>query len=525
MFIHESASWPIFRWNNDSILLLLEDIYREQGILLGRLMDIGIDNRLKSMTENVTADIVYSSEIEGIKLNVDEVRSSVARHLGMDLKKSVPSSHYVDAVVSVTLDAMQNYDKPLTKEKLCQWQAAFFPVGRSAGIPIETGIYRSHEEHIVSGMFGRERIHYIAPAPERVEEEMDKFINWFNEENPSVPSVIRSGIAHLWFVSIHPFEDGNGRLARILSDIMLAKGEKSKFRFYNLSAEINKDKKKYYEILERTQRSDGDITDWLKWYLHTTHKAIVESKNLISNVLNKSIFWQYAKDKVLNARQQSTLNLFLDGYEAKITSKTWASINKCSKDTAIRDIDYLVKENLLVIDIPNAKRPSYSINFGSGKNNLNHLFADTRIIEDNGIHYLVAVFKNVYPVKERILKLDAERVVNNDIPIEHLLQKYCSYLLDDNLKSEQISLSTEKDISDTKIIKGVSKGKYRIRCCVAGVQQMARELTADDCLLYENLKMNGNEEKINDFKQKIAMKYFKDEIMNHSYKNPTGLKP
>ena len=230
MYIHERDNWTDFRWDASQVSLLQEVVFRKQGLLYGRLGSLGFDSKLRAMAENLTHDVVYSSEIEGIKLNVDQVRSSIARRLGIENVKYTAPSHYVDSVVGVMLDVVQHYDQPLSKEKLCGWQAAFFPTGFSEGSQIEIGQYRTNEEHIVSGMFGREKIHYIAPSPDRVEEEMQKFLTWFDSEE-SVSSVIRSAIAHFWFVSIHPFEDGNGRLARILSDMLLARGEKSEFRF------------------------------------------------------------------------------------------------------------------------------------------------------------------------------------------------------------------------------------------------------------------------------------------------------
>lgn len=236
----------------------------------------------------------------------------------------------------------------------------FFPTGFSNGLQIEVGRYRTNEEHIVSGTFGREKIHYIAPSPNRIEKEMTDFLDWFNSEE-EINSVIRSGIAHLRFVSIHPFDDGNGRLARILSDILLARADNSEFRFYNISSQINKNKKHYYDILEKTQRGNGDITEWLYWYANTLSDSLDEAENIVSTILNKSIFWQKTSAVPLSQRQTDILNIFLDGYEAKITSKTWASLGKCSKDTAIRDIQDLVDKNILRVDIPGAKRPSYSI--------------------------------------------------------------------------------------------------------------------------------------------------------------------
>ena len=360
MYIHERDNWTAFRWDASELTAILETVSLKQGRLYGRLASLGFDSKLKAMAENLTSDIVYSSEIEGISLNVDEVRSSIARELGIENVRYTAPSHYVDSVVAAMLNALDHYNRLLTKDKLCAWQAAFFPSGFSEGSHIEIGRYRTNEEHIVSGMFGRERVHYIAPSPDRVEKEMERFIEWFNSEE-NVSFVIRSAVAHLWFVSIHPFEDGNGRLARILSDMMLARSDKSEYRFYNISSQINRDKKRYYEILEETQRGDGDITKWILWYASTLSKALDEAETIVSTILNKSIFWQRAASMALSQRQTDIINMFLDGYEAKITSKTWAALAKCSKDTAIRDIQDLVAKNILAEDIPGAKRPSYSI--------------------------------------------------------------------------------------------------------------------------------------------------------------------
>lgn len=405
--------------------MILEKVNRKQGLLYGRLASLGFDSKLKAMAENLTYDVVHSSEIEGIRLNADEVRSSIARKLGIENIKQTAPSHYVDSVVSVMLDAVSHYDQPLTKDKLCAWQAAFFPTGFSEGSQIEVGKYRTNEEHIVSGMFGREKVHYIAPAPERVEGEMARFLDWFNRDE-NVSSVIRSAIAHLWFVSIHPFEDGNGRLARILSDMLLARADKSEFRFYNISSQVNKDKNHYYDILEKTQHGDGDITEWISWYASTLAIALDEAENVVSKILNKSIFWQKVSAVSLSQRQTDILNLFLDGYEAKITSKTWASLGKCSKDTAIRDIQDLVAKDILREDIPGAKRPSYSIIYNP--EDMTEFFSHITIEEDNGVNYLTAIYKGKTPVRERVLPLDAERFRKGDLPVENLLAKYCSYI-------------------------------------------------------------------------------------------------
>lgn len=425
MYIHERDNWTAFRWDATGLTALLEEVNRKQGLLYGRLASLGFDSKLKAMAENLTYDVVYSSEIEGIRLNVDKVRSSIARKLGIENIKQTAPSHYIDSVVAVMLDAVSHYDQLLTKEKICAWQAAFFPTGFSEGSQIEVGQYRTNEEHIVSGMFGREKIHYVAPSPGRVDEEMADFLDWFNNHD-NINSVIRSAIAHFWFVSIHPFEDGNGRLARILSDMLLARADKSEFRFYNISSQINKEKKRYYDILEKAQHGDGDITEWICWYANTLSLALDEAENIVSTILNKSFFWQKASSIPLSQRQTDMLNLFLDGYEAKITSKTWASLAKCSKDTAIRDIQDLVDKEILREDIPGAKRPSYSIIYDP--EDITSFFSEVTIEQQNGNQYIKGLYKGKQQVCERILPIDAERYEKGELPLENLLAKYCSYL-------------------------------------------------------------------------------------------------
>lgn len=425
MYIHERDNWTAFRWDATGLTALLEEVNRKQGLLYGRLASLGFDSKLKAMVENLTYDVVYSSEIEGIRLNVDEVRSSIARKLGIENIKQTAPSHYIDSVVAVMLDAVSHYDQLLTKEKICAWQAAFFPTSFSEGSQIEVGQYRTNEEHIVSGMFGREKIHYVAPSPGGVDEEMADFLDWFNNHD-NINSVIRSAIAHFWFVSIHPFEDGNGRLARILSDMLLARADKSEFRFYNISSQINKDKKRYYDILEKAQHGDGDITEWICWYANTLSLALDEAENIVSTILNKSFFWQKASSIPLSQRQTDMLNLFLDGYEAKITSKTWASLAKCSKDTAIRDIQDLVDKEILREDIPGAKRPSYSIIYDP--EDITSFFSEVTIEQQNGNQYIKGLYKGKQQVCERILPIDAERYEKGELPLENLLAKYCSYL-------------------------------------------------------------------------------------------------
>ena len=425
MYIHERKDWTDFRWDAYKVSLPLEQVSRRIGILYGRLANLGLDSKLKTMAESLTYEVVYSSEIEGVRLNADQVRSSIARKLGIENVRYTAPSHYVDGVVNVMLDAVEHYDRPVTKELICGWQSAFFPAGFSEGASIETGKYRTHEENIVSGMFGREKVHYVAPSPDRVEGEMEKFISRFNSEQP-VSCLIRSAIAHFWFVSIHPFEDGNGRMARILSDMMLARGDQNRFRYYNVSMTINKDKNHYYDILERTQHGDGDLTEWILWYLKTIDAALDFSENNVNMVLNKSIFWQRNSKKAMNQRQSQTLNIFLDGYESKMTTKTWAALNKCSKDTALRDLQDLLGKDVVREDFPGAKRPSYSLVYTDTP--IISMFKDVSVSNEEGKYNLKALFRNTSVVHVRIQPLDAERYQRGDLPLENLLEKYCSYL-------------------------------------------------------------------------------------------------
>lgn len=425
MYIYENDQWPQFRWNHEKVDLLLDKVCRKQGLLYGRLADIGFNDQLEAMANSITKEVMGSSEIEGIRLNMDEVRSSVARRLGIEQVKATSPSHYVESVVAVMLDAINHYDQPLTHEKLCAWQSAFFPTGFSEGVSIEVGAYRTHEEHIVSGMMGREKVHYVAPPPQQVKQEMEQFLAWFNS-NPPISAVVRAAIAHLWFVSIHPFEDGNGRLARILSDMMLARGDKNRLRFYNLSSEINRHKSHYYNLLERTQHGNGDITEWVEWMITMLGAALDDAQTAVGRVLHKSIFWKRAAQVNLNERQTQMLNLFLDGYEAKITTKNWASLAKCSTDTALRDLQQLTRQGLIAENVKGAKRPSYSIVFTP--NDRTRLFSEIAVTEENGTHYLTARYQGTTQVRERITTLDAELYGKGQLPVAHLLDKYCAFV-------------------------------------------------------------------------------------------------
>lgn len=345
-YIHEIPGWTDFKWDSDKIAMLLTKVIREAGFLAGRLSTIGFDAQLGALVETVTHDIVSSSEIEGISLNTEEVRSSVARKLGVDIPQSRDSSRYIDGIVEMMLDAVSGYDKPLTEDRLFGWHNCLFPNGRSGYSIIDVAKYRSGEMKVVSGTFGREKIHYEAPSPERVPAEMDKFLTWFNA--PDTPKTyLKSAIAHLWFVCIHPFDDGNGRIGRAIADMALSDADGTRMRFFSMSKQISADKKSYYDVLENTQKSGSDITAWLEWYLGCMSRAIASSDEILSRVLNKAVFWQNHTAVAFSEREKTILNIYLDGYIGKVTAKNWAKLSKVSLDTAARDIKHLVEAGVL----------------------------------------------------------------------------------------------------------------------------------------------------------------------------------
>ena len=360
MYIHEKNNWTQFYWNEAEVNPLVERACRETGRLYGRLDALGVDARMQVAAENVAEDVLRSSEIEGVLLNIDEVRSSVARNLGVESMfhgVQMPSRGG-DAVVGVMMRAMAHYDQPVDKALLCAWHSALFESGFSGGVPVLVGQYRQCAEQIVSGAFGRERVHYVAPAPERVEEEMQQFLSWFNTP-ASTSQIIRSAIAHLWFVSIHPFEDGNGRISRLLGEMCLARGDKSTTRFYSIAAAINRDKKNYYRCLETVQRGNGDITVWLVWYIETLVNAVNRAEEQLDCMMYKALFWQRHAGVELSERQRTTINCLLDKGTTWMMSRTWAHLAKCSSDTALRDLQDLQTKGLVAIENPEAKRYTY----------------------------------------------------------------------------------------------------------------------------------------------------------------------
>ena len=360
MYIYESNKWPHFTWDEKKITEKLVCVVKAAGFLAGKLSAIGFDSQLSAMVETFTHDILASSEIEGVQLNSDQVRSSVARKLGVPITNETTPSHYVEGIVEMMMDATANYKQALTHERLFGWHSCLFPNGRSGLITIDVGKYRTGEMKVVSGMFGREKTHYVAPNPEKVPTEMTFFLNWFNNQEKET-NYIKSAIAHLWFICIHPFDDGNGRIGRAIADMALSQADNSQMRFFSMSQQISKDKKSYYDILEKTQKSDGDITLWLDWYLDCMLRAIEASGKSLSLVLNKATFWQTHAQTLISERQREILNIYLDGYIGKLTTKNWAKLSKTSLDTAARDIKDLIDKSILVPQSGRVRNVAYGI--------------------------------------------------------------------------------------------------------------------------------------------------------------------
>ncbi|WP_293862102.1 Fic family protein [uncultured Alsobacter sp.] len=348
-YIHQSSAWPALSWDEGAIAPLLADVRHRQGRLFGRMEGLGLAARSEAMLKILTEDVLKTSEIEGEILDRDQVRSSLARRLGLEIGALVAADRHVDGVVEMMLDATQNSAKSLTEDRLFGWHAALFPTGWSGMHRVAVGRWRddgSGPMQVVSGTVGRERVHYEAPAARRVPVEMAAFLTWFNGPSDIDP-VLKSGLAHLWFVTIHPFEDGNGRIARAIADMQLARSEGSTKRFYSMSAQIRTERRAYYEILEATQRGQGDVTAWLTWFLSCLGRAIDGADHLFTAVLRKARFWQQHAAAPLNLRQRDMLNRLLDGFEGHLTTSKWAKIQRCSSDTGLRDVSDLVERGLL----------------------------------------------------------------------------------------------------------------------------------------------------------------------------------
>jgi len=362
-YIHELRDWPDYRWDEARIAARLATVRHRQGRLMGRMEALGFDLRTEAVLATLTQDVLKSSEIEGEILDKEQVRSSIARRLGLDIGGLIPAERNVEGVVEMMLDATQNYAAPLTNERLFGWHAALFPTGWSGISKIVAGAWRDDRGgpmQVVSGPMGHVRVHYEAPAAVRLEAEMSAFLDWFNAERPFDP-VLKAALAHVWFVTIHPFDDGNGRIARAIADMALACADQSSQRFYSMSAQIRAERKAYYEVLEATQKGDLDVTAWLAWFLDCLERAIESAEGALSGVLRKARFWEAIREEDLNARQRGMINRLLDGFDGKLTSLKWANICKCSPDTALRDINDLIRRGILARDAAGGRSTSYSL--------------------------------------------------------------------------------------------------------------------------------------------------------------------
>ncbi|MFA6433935.1 MAG: Fic family protein [Elusimicrobiales bacterium] len=362
-YIYQEADWPKFHWNREVIALPLAAVHNRQGRLFGRMESLGFPQRDAAVLGTLTSDVIKSSEIEGEVLNTQQVRSSIARRLGMAIAGMVPADRRVDGVVEMALEAAQNYNKPLTKERLCLWHTLLFTPEAPGTDRIKTGTWRDDANgpmQVVSGAIGREKVHYQAPSAELLPAEMDVFLKWVNATGDEDP-LLKAAIVHLWFVTIHPFDDGNGRIARAIADWALARAESSPRRFYSMSAQIRKERNKYYSILEQTQKGGLDITEWLVWFIGCLDRAIEDTENSLSLVFRKDRFWKTWISCELNERQRLMINKLLDGFPGKLTSTKWAKIADCSQDTAQRDIMDLVEKGIMRKDPAGGRSTSYSL--------------------------------------------------------------------------------------------------------------------------------------------------------------------
>ena len=362
-YIYQNENWTDFTWNDKKISVLLAQVRNLQGRLLGKMSVLGFGFQAEATLEIITLDVLKSSEIEGEKLNRAQVRSSIARRLGIEVAGLVTSARNVDGIVEMMLDATQRYELSLTEERMFGWHSTLFPTGYSSGYKIDVACYRKGEMQVVSGAMGKEKVHYEAVVTEKVKPEMNKFLRSLNTENNKIDSVIKAAIAHLWFVTIHPFDDGNGRIARAISDMLLARSDDSKQRFYSMSAQILKERKKYYEVLEKTQHSlNSDITIWLDWFLNCLKNAFLASEKILQSVLHKADFWRENAKTTFNDRQIKMLNKLFDGdFRGNLQSSKWAKICKCSQDTAIRDIKDLIEKGILQQEQQGGRSTNYEL--------------------------------------------------------------------------------------------------------------------------------------------------------------------
>jgi Fic family protein len=362
-YIWQAPDWPAWRFDLSRLAGPLADVARAQGLLLGRLSDVGMTLRDQASLAALTEDVVKTSEIEGERLNVASVRSSIARRLGVDIGALAPVDRHVEGVVEMVLDATARCDVAVTSDRLFAWHAALFPTGFSGMSRVQVGTWRDDANgpmQVVSGPIGRQRVHFEAPPAERLEAETAHFLNWVNSDSGE-PAILKAGLAHLWFVTLHPFDDGNGRIARAIGDLLLARADGSPHRFYSLSAQIQRERGDYYDILERTQKGTLDVTEWLVWFLATLHRAVDSAQHTLDAVLAKTRFWHRWATTPLNERQVKLLNRLLDGFDGKLTSSKWASIAKCSPDTALRDITELLALGVLTKSAGGGRSTAYEL--------------------------------------------------------------------------------------------------------------------------------------------------------------------
>jgi Fic family protein len=359
-YIYQYGQWPEFKWNEKEIQVILGKVRHLQGKIIGQMETLGFFDKQEAVLSTLTLDVLKSSEIEGEKLNYEQVRSSIARKLGLEFAGMVHTDRNIEGVVEMMLDATQRYGEPLEQERLFGWHAALFPTGWSGMHKIDIGCYRKGEMQVVSGAMGKEKVLYDAPSHEVVEKEMEVFLNWINDDNKT-DGVLKAAIAHFWFIIIHPFDDGNGRIARAISDMLLARSENSSQRFYSLSNQILTEKKVYYEVLQKVQYSEGDITEWLDWFLNCLYSALISTEETLKRVLQKAYFWDKHKETTLNSRQRLMLNKLLDGFDGKLKTSKWAKIAKCSADTALRDIKDLIEKGILKQENSGGRSTNYGL--------------------------------------------------------------------------------------------------------------------------------------------------------------------
>ena len=362
-YIHELPEWPRLRWDDGRLAAPLSAARHLQGRLVGQMEALGFKLRDEAVLRTLTEDVLKSSEIEGETLDADQVRSSVARRLGIDIGGLRPADRHVEGVVEMMLDATQHYDRPMTAERLFGWHASLFPTGRSGMHRISVGTWRDDRTapmQVVSGPVGRERVHFEAPLAGRLEEEMRLFLEWFNSEAATEP-VLKAALAHFWFVTIHPFDDGNGRIARAIADLALARSEGSSRRFYSMSGQMREERGEYYRMLEQTQRGTLDVTAWVEWFLGCLTRAIEGAQAALSGVIEKGRYWEKLRDVPLNARQRLVISRLLEGFEGKLTTSKWAALTKSSNDTALRDIQQLMACGVLVRNQAGGRSTSYSL--------------------------------------------------------------------------------------------------------------------------------------------------------------------